>query len=93
MGALENSEPEQEAGGKKKATYSVRCHCGTVKGRFKVSKEHVVAWDCNCSDCAMRGNVHIIIPQDDFRLDMSQTTFIAATIEYLWGTKTATRRI
>ena len=75
-----------------KARYSVRCHCGVVKGNFKASKDHVVAWDCNCSDCIMRGNVHIIVPEDDFQLDMSESAFRESTIQYLWGTKTAKRR-
>lgn len=75
-----------------KAWYSVRCHCGAVKGSFKASKDHVVAWDCNCSDCIMRRNVHIIVPQDDFQLDISESSFHETTIEYLWGTNTAKRR-
>ena len=75
-----------------KAWYSVRCHCGVVKGKFKASKDHVVAWDCNCSDCRMRGINQIVILQDDFQLDMSESAFQEATIEYLWGTKTAKRR-
>ena len=38
----------------------------------------------------MRGNIHIIIPEDDFRLDMD-VPLEDATILYLWGTKTAKR--
>ena len=53
--------------------YSVKCHCGTVKGKFKGSTTSITAWNCNCSDCIMRGNIHVIIPQDDFRLDMMKT--------------------
>lgn len=92
MRPCENPEAELEADGGNKAMYSVGCHCGNVKGKFKANKEHIVAWDCNCSDCSMRGNVHIVVPQDDFRLDMPQNTFYSATTEYLWGTKTAKRR-
>jgi hypothetical protein len=36
----------------------------------------------------MRKNVHIIIPQDDFQLDMKEPLEEATTL-YLWGTKTA----
>ena len=93
MGTVGSLESEQEVVGENKETYSVRCHCGRVQGKFRVNKEHVVAWDCNCSDCSMRGNVHIVVPQADFRLDMPHnTSFQYATTEYLWGTKTAKRR-
>mmetsp|Transcript_9485 Transcript_9485/g.28294 ORF Transcript_9485/g.28294 Transcript_9485/m.28294 type:complete len:162 (+) Transcript_9485:133-618(+) len=94
MGAGPSSlESEHGNAENKKEEYSVRCHCGKVRGRFRANKEHVIAWDCNCSDCSMRGNVHIIIPQEDFRVDMPENkSYQAATTEYLWGTKTAKRR-
>ena len=75
-----------------KETYLARCHCGKVRGKFLASREHVVAWDCNCSDCSMRGNVHLVVPQEDFNLDMPNEAFCSATTEYLWGTNTAKRR-
>ena len=91
MGSTLSQDPEVDGGSKE--IYSVRCHCGKVRGRFRANTDHVVAWKCNCSDCAMRGNVHIVVPQADFRLDMpKKTSFECETIEYLWGTKTAKRR-
>lgn len=39
----------------------------------------------------MRRNIHIIIPETDFRLDMEEG-LEDATILYQWGTKTAVRR-
>ncbi len=33
----------------------------------------VIAWECNCSDCSMRGNVHIIIPKSDFQILMPKS--------------------
>mmetsp|Transcript_9639 Transcript_9639/g.18952 ORF Transcript_9639/g.18952 Transcript_9639/m.18952 type:complete len:165 (+) Transcript_9639:18-512(+) len=94
MGVESSSlQSHQEDTDRKKEVYSVRCHCGKVRGRFKANKKHVVAWDCNCSDCSMRGNVHIVIPQEDFRVDMPEyKSYQVATTEYLWGTKTAKRR-
>jgi hypothetical protein len=73
-----------------KEEYNVRCHCGKMRGKFYCNKHEVAAWDCSCSDCSMRGNVHIIIPEDDFCLDMEEP-FEAATILYEWGTKIAKR--
>ena len=55
---------------KSKEEYLVHCHCGKLRGIFKCNNEKIIAWDCNCSDCYMRRNVHFIIPEDDFRLDM-----------------------
>lgn len=75
--------------------YPVRCHCGTVRARFKTKKDKdsgkVVAWDCNCSDCFMRKNVHVIVPEKNFSLEMDMP-LEDATILYQWGTKTAVRR-
>ena len=74
-----------------KAEYICRCHCGRVQGRFVANKDKLIVWRCNCSDCFMRGNVHLVIPQDDFTLDMKEPLEEATTL-YLWGTKTAVRR-
>mmetsp|Transcript_1273 Transcript_1273/g.2886 ORF Transcript_1273/g.2886 Transcript_1273/m.2886 type:complete len:162 (-) Transcript_1273:2452-2937(-) len=93
MGIVASLEMQQADYGENKEVYSVRCHCGKVRGKFKANKKHVVAWNCNCSDCSMRGNVHIVVPQEDFRVDMlEKISYQAATKEYLWGTKTAKRR-
>ena len=73
-----------------KTEYICRCHCGRVQGKFVASKDKLVVWECNCSDCFMRGNIHLIIPHDDFALDMKEPLEDATTL-YLWGTKTARR--
>lgn len=39
----------------------------------------------------MRQNVHLVVPKEDFRLDMEEPLDEATTL-YLWGTKTAQRR-
>lgn len=74
-----------------KTTYKVSCHCGRVRGKFVGNSQELIAWRCNCSDCAQRGNIHVICPKDDFTLDMEET-MEEATIMYLWGTKTAKRQ-
>ena len=90
MGNAESSaSPEEEP---ERGEYRVRCHCGSISARFQCDKKHVVAWNCNCSDCYMRQNIHIIVPETHFRLDMSQNRFNAATTDYKWGTGTAKRR-
>src|SRR5215831_4986124 len=42
------------------------CHCGGV--RFRVRVEKFVASDCNCSMCAKKGMLHLIVPLDRFEL-------------------------
>jgi hypothetical protein len=45
-----------------------RCHCGAV--RFSVfASSAIVCWDCNCSVCLMKRNVHFVVPKDDVVLD------------------------
>ena len=49
------------------STYHGGCHCGAV--RFEVDlPPHFEVEDCNCSICAMSGNIHVIVPAARFRL-------------------------
>ncbi|MDG1827374.1 MAG: GFA family protein [Henriciella sp.] len=48
-------------------THQGGCHCGKV--RFEVDLPAAFeAEDCNCSICAMSGNIHVIVPSSRFRL-------------------------
>lgn len=48
-------------------TYLGGCHCKAV--RFEVDlPEAFEVEDCNCSICAMSGNIHVIVPATRFRL-------------------------
>ncbi|KAL7552347.1 hypothetical protein ACHAWF_015585 [Thalassiosira exigua] len=71
--------------------YSISCHCGRVSARF-CRKEHLplTVWDCNCSDCKMRRNLHFMVHASDFWLTKAE--FEQNTTLYQWGTKTAIRR-
>jgi len=60
------------------------CHCGDV--RFEVrAPSHLVVWDCNCSNCRMRRNVHFVVPSDQLRIVGDP----AALAEYRFGTGVA----
>lgn len=48
-------------------THSGGCHCGKVRWNVK-APAHLTVWDCNCSICRMKGNVHFIVPQSSFTL-------------------------
>ncbi|KAM6571984.1 uncharacterized protein LOC115698792 [Cannabis sativa] len=61
------------------------CHCRNVKWRVEAPKR-VVAWDCNCSDCYMRGNTHFIVPAKRFELLGDSNQFLTT---YTFGTHTA----
>lgn len=43
------------------------CHCGAVRFEVDVPAAFEVE-DCNCSICAMSGNIHVIVPASRFRL-------------------------
>jgi hypothetical protein len=43
------------------------CHCGAVRFEAELPQAFEVE-DCNCSMCAMSGNVHVIVPASRFRL-------------------------
>ena len=46
--------------------YEGGCHCGSV--RFKIRVAEPVALECNCSICAKKGFINLIVPPDDFAL-------------------------
>lgn len=48
-------------------THSGSCHCGAVK--FQVlAPADLVIYDCNCSICKKKHNIHFIVPENDFKL-------------------------
>ena len=65
--------------------YSGGCHCKSVRWKA-VASSSVVAWECNCSDCYMRGNTHFIVPAERFELLGDSEKFITT---YTFGTHTA----
>ncbi|PIP80101.1 MAG: aldehyde-activating protein [Gammaproteobacteria bacterium CG22_combo_CG10-13_8_21_14_all_40_8] len=47
--------------------YQGACHCQAVK--FEVeADENVIVQDCNCSICRLTGFIHLIVPQERFKL-------------------------
>ena len=47
--------------------YRGSCHCGAVA--FEVeAPEDITAQDCNCSICARTGFLHLIVPEQRFKL-------------------------
>jgi hypothetical protein len=60
------------------------CHCGAV--RFEVLlPSRINASHCNCSMCAQSGFVHVIVPENRFRLLEGATNLI----DYRFNTLTA----
>ncbi|MCI4646444.1 MAG: GFA family protein [Hyphomonadaceae bacterium] len=69
-------------------THSGGCHCGAV--RFEVDlPEAFEVEDCNCSICAMSGNIHVIVPSAYFRMlkgtdAMTEYTFNTGAAKHLF---------
>ncbi|KAG0456676.1 hypothetical protein HPP92_024464 [Vanilla planifolia] len=61
------------------------CHCKRVRWQVEAPSS-VVAWECNCSNCSMRGNVHFIVPSSKFKLTGDSEQYL---ITYTFGTHTA----
>ncbi len=52
-------------------THTGGCHCGRV--RFEVlAPARIEVADCNCSVCRMTGYLHLIVPQELFKLIRGQ---------------------
>jgi hypothetical protein len=50
--------------------YEGGCHCGAV--RFQVVVDRYEVYDCNCSICRKKGFLHLIVPQEQFKLLQGQ---------------------
>ena len=61
------------------------CHCGLVRWQAELPDGPVELLDCNCSICAMTGYLHLVVPDDDFRLVEGARD----TATYRFGTGTA----
>lgn len=68
-------------------THHGGCHCGAVAFEFDAPPD-VVAWDCNCSICAMKRNTHVVVPAGRFRLLRGE----ADLAEYRFNTGVARHR-
>jgi hypothetical protein len=66
--------------------YEGSCHCGRV--RFVVHGELAKATVCNCSMCARKGYIHLVVPPQDFEL-LAGADDLAL---YEFGTRTAKHR-
>ena len=59
------------------------CHCGAVRYRVTVRSHEAV--ECNCSVCAKKGYLHLIVAEEDFELLRGAD----AITTYTFGTHTA----
>jgi hypothetical protein len=57
-------------------TYGGGCHCGRV--RFRVTAELSRVTYCNCSMCAKKGFLHLIVPPESFELISGKDALITA---------------
>lgn len=64
-------------------TYEGGCHCGAVRFRVTATLDGVT--ECNCSMCAKKGFLHLIVPQSQFELLRGAD----ALTTYQFGTKVA----
>jgi hypothetical protein len=52
--------------------------------QFRLAPD-MIAWECNCSICSMKKNVHVVVPMQNFDLLDGQDLIQ----EYRFGSKTA----
>lgn len=68
--------------------HSGGCHCRAVRFEVELPDTFEVE-DCNCTICAMSGNIHVIVPSSRFRLlqgkdNLSQYTFNTGKAKHLF---------
>jgi len=69
-------------------THTGGCHCGAVRWEVDLPDTFEVE-DCNCSMCAMSGNIHVIVPASRFRLlrgreNLTEYTFNTGVAKHLF---------
>ena len=73
-GSTTEQQRQQESLVNQSMMFTCQCHCGANRARFEVvNKERVVCWECNCSDCSMRRNLHFILPKENFVIEKGGT--------------------
>ena len=65
-------------------THKGGCHCKRVRWKVEAPKS-LIAWNCNYSTCSMRGNIHFIVPSNQFHLVSGESNITT----YTFGTHTA----
>ncbi|PKU79030.1 hypothetical protein MA16_Dca000374 [Dendrobium catenatum] len=65
--------------------HSGGCHCKKVRWQVEAPPS-VVVWQCNCSNCSMRGNIHFIVPSSRFKLIGDSEQYLTT---YTFGSHTA----
>jgi len=68
--------------------HSGGCHCRAVRFEVELPDAFEVE-DCNCTMCAMSGNIHVIVPPSRFRLlqgkdNLSEYTFNTGAAKHLF---------
>ena len=68
-------------------TFTGGCHCGRV--RFRVEADLNTASECNCSMCAKKGFLHVIVPRERFEIlsgqeDLTTYEFNTRTAKHLF---------
>lgn len=51
------------------------CHCGRV--RFRIRLRGGEALECNCSVCAKKGMINLIVPPEDFELLQGEESLVS----------------
>ena len=62
------------------------CHCGSVRFRVRLTSDKAIA--CNCSICAKKGMINVIVAAEDFEL-LAGADMLA---DYQFNTETAHHR-
>ncbi|MCA6108006.1 GFA family protein [Bradyrhizobium cenepequi] len=57
--------------GRPEVEHRGRCHCGSVKFYVRAPEE-ISAVKCNCSICQMSGFLHMLVPDDKFRIECGE---------------------
>ena len=66
-------------------TFEGGCHCGAVRFRVDVAADQRDVLDCNCTICAKKGFLHLIVPHDRFTLIAGADRIVT----YSFGTNVA----
>jgi hypothetical protein len=86
LGQIRRRRKDEEA--QEMVEYSGSCHCKKVTFRV-TAPAHMIVWNCNCSVCDMKRNLHFIVPKSRFTLltgkdDLQLYTFNTHTAQHMF---------
>ena len=82
---IDSTQPSSFSPPQGMVTHRGSCHCRAVTFEVDTPSASIIGWDCNCSVCLMKRNVHFVVPSQCLRITQGEDRLS----EYTFNTRVA----